>query len=65
MNSPVVEWPNRGLMDNPALGHFFGVLVEWLDKGLMSSSSPNLDWRSAALQAEARHARLGPGGGLR
>eukprot|EP00959_Pyramimonas_sp_CCMP1952_P391686 8208055-Pyramimonas_sp.AAC.1 len=24
-NSPVAEWLNRGLMDNPSLGHFFGV----------------------------------------
>ena len=51
-NSPVAERPNKGLMDNPQLWHFFGVrkylggelnspVVEWLNKGLMSVSSPN------------------------
>eukprot|EP00959_Pyramimonas_sp_CCMP1952_P205129 4289487-Pyramimonas_sp.AAC.1 len=50
-NSPVVEGLNKGLMDNPQLGHFFGVrkylggesrnspVAEWLDKGLITSAS--------------------------
>eukprot|EP00976_Prorocentrum_cordatum_P083824 1185395-Prorocentrum_minimum.AAC.1 len=25
LNSPVVEWPDRGLMDNSRQRHFFGV----------------------------------------
>eukprot|EP00959_Pyramimonas_sp_CCMP1952_P005001 104787-Pyramimonas_sp.AAC.2 len=49
LNSPVVEWLNRGLMDNPQLGHFFGVRkylrgemnsLQWLKQGLNGSVEP-------------------------
>eukprot|EP00959_Pyramimonas_sp_CCMP1952_P079724 1667406-Pyramimonas_sp.AAC.1 len=45
-------------MDNPQLGHFFGVrkywggefnspVVEWLNKGLMAVSSPRVEGKSS------------------
>eukprot|EP00959_Pyramimonas_sp_CCMP1952_P301854 6315955-Pyramimonas_sp.AAC.1 len=53
LNSPVVDWLNRGLMDNSQLWHFFGAnndlggelnspVVEWVKKGSMSASSPSI-----------------------
>ena len=58
----MVEWLNKGLMDNSQLWHFFGVrkylggeltnspVAELLNKGLMSVRSPN----GRSVNADAR-----------